>query len=75
MKTMYLIEHYTINRKNGVWSLTSYSRVDYREKNLVMKSVKEQGYQYDRSEKAYILETDPVEFCADKAVTVKSYAI
>lgn len=75
MKIMYLIEHYTINRKNGVWSLTSYSRVDYREKNLVMKSVKEQGYQYDRSEKAYILETDPVEFCADKAVTVKSYAI
>lgn len=75
MKTMYLIEHYTINRKNGVWSLTSYSRVDYREKNLVMKSVKEQGYQYDRSEKAYILKTDPEEFCADKAVTVKSYAI
>lgn len=75
MKTMYLIEHYSINRKNGVWSLTSCSRVDYREKNLVMKSLKEQGYQYDRSEKAYILETDPVEFCADKAVTVKSYAI
>ena len=75
MKIMYLIEHYAINRKNGVWSLTSYSRVDYREKNLVMKSVKKQGYQYDRSEKAYILETDPIGFCADKAVTVKSYAI
>lgn len=75
MKTKYLIEHYAINRKNGVWSLTSYSRVDYREKNLVMKSVKKQGYQYDRSEKAYILETDSVEFCADKAVTVKSYVI
>lgn len=75
MKTMYLIEHYAINRKNGVWSLTGYSRVDYREKNLVMKSVKNQGYQYDRSEKAYILKTDPVEFCADKALTVKSYAI
>lgn len=40
-----------------------------------MKSVKKQGFQYDRSEKAYILKTDPVEFCADKAVTVKSYAI
>lgn len=75
MKTKYLIEHYAINRKNGVWSLTSYSRVDYREKNLVMKSVKKQGYQYDRSEKAYILEMDSVEFCADKAVTVKSYVI
>lgn len=75
MRTMYLIEHYAINRKNGAWSLIGYSRVDYREKNLVMKSVKKQGYQYDRSEKAYILKTDPVEFCADKAVTVKSYAI
>lgn len=75
MKTMYLIEYYTINRKNGVWSLVDYSRVDYRVKNLVMKSVKNQGYQYSKSEKAYILKTDPVEFCADKAVIVKSYAI
>lgn len=75
MRTMYLIEHYAINRKNGVWSLIGYSRVDYRVKNLVMKSVKKQGYQYNRSEKAYILETDPVEFSADKAITVKSYAI
>lgn len=60
MRTMYLIEHYAINRKNGVWSLIGYSRVDYRVKNLVMKSVKKQGYQYNRS---------------DKAITVKSYAI
>lgn len=75
MRTMYLIEHYAINRKNGVWSLIGYSRVDYRVKNLVMKSVKKQGYQYNRGEKAYILETDPVEFCADKAITVKSYSI
>ena len=40
-----------------------------------MKSVRKQGYRYDRSEKAYILKTDPVVFCADKAVAVKSYAI
>ena len=75
MRTMYLIEHYAINRKIVVWSLIGYSRVDYRVKNLVMKSVKIQGYQYNRGEKAYILETDPVEFCADKAITVKSYSI
>lgn len=75
MKTMYLIEHYTINRKDGAWSLIGFSRVDYRVKNLVMKSVRKQGYRYDRSEKAYILETDPIDFCADKAVTVKSYTI
>lgn len=63
VRTMFLIEHYAINRKNGVWSLIGYSRVDDRVKNLVMKSVKKQGYQYNRGEKAYILETDPVEFC------------
>ena len=40
-----------------------------------MKSVRKQGYRYDRSEQDYILKTDPVDFCADKAVTVKSYAI
>ena len=75
MKTMYLIEHYAINRKDGAWSLIGFTRVDYRVKNLVMKSVRKQGYRYDRSEKAYILKTDPVVFCADKAVAVKSYAI
>ena len=75
MKTMYLIEHYAINRKDGAWSLIGFTRVDYRVKNLVMKSVRKQGYRYDRSEKAYILKTDPVVFCANKAVTVKSYAI
>lgn len=75
MRTMYLIEHYAINRKNGAWSLIGYSRVDYREKKLVMKSLKKQGYKYNRSEKAYIQETDPAEFSFDKAVTVKSYAI
>lgn len=32
MRKMYLIEHYAINRKNGVWSLIGYSRVDYRVK-------------------------------------------
>ena len=66
---MYLIEHYAINRKDGAWSLIGFSRVDYRVKKLVMKLVRKQGYRY------YILETDPIDFCADKAVTVKSYAI
>lgn len=75
MKTMYLIEHYAINRKNGVRTYIGSACVDYREKNLVMKSVKNQGYQYNRSEKAYILKAKSAESCADKAVTVKSYAI
>ena len=37
MKTMYLIEHYAINRKNGVRTYIGSACVDYREKNLVMK--------------------------------------
>lgn len=40
-----------------------------------MKSVRNHGYQYNRSKKAYILEADSVESCTDKAITVKSYAI
>lgn len=75
MKTMYLIEHYAINRKNGVRTYIGSACVECRVKNLVMKSVKNQGYQYNRSEKAYILEADSVESCTDKAITVKSYAI
>ena len=43
MKTMYLIEHYAINRKDGAWSLIGFTRVDYRVKNLVMKSVKKRS--------------------------------
>mgnify|MGYP001238971469 FL=1 len=74
MKTMYLMEHYAINRKNGVRTYIGSACVDYREKNIVMKSVKKQGYQYNRSKKAYILEADSVESCA-KAIIVKSYAI
>lgn len=75
MKTMYLIELYAINRKNGVRTYIGSACVEFRVKNLVMKSVRNQGYQYNRSKKAYSLETDPVEFCADKTITVKSYAI
>lgn len=43
MRTMYLIEHYAINRKNGVRTYIGSACVDYREKNLVMKSVKNHG--------------------------------
>ena len=43
MKTMYLIEHYAINRKDGAWSLIGFTRVDYRVKNRVMKLVRKQG--------------------------------
>lgn len=37
MKTMYLIEHYAINRKNGVRTYIGSACVECRVKNLVMK--------------------------------------
>ena len=75
MKTMYLMKHYAINRKNGVRTYIGSACVEFRVKNLVMKSLKNQGYQYNRSKNAYILKADSVESCTDKAITVKSYSI
>ncbi len=75
MKTMYLMKHYAINRKNGVRTYIGSACVEFRVKNLVMKSLKNQGYQYNRSKNAYILKANSVESCTDKAITVKSYSI
>ncbi len=74
MKTMYLMKHYAINRKNGVRTYIGSACVEFRVKNLVMKSLKNQGYQYNRSKNAYILKANSVESCA-KAIIVKSYSI
>ena len=43
MKTMYLMEHYAINRKNGVRTYIGSACVEFRVKNLVMKSVRNHG--------------------------------
>ena len=75
MKTMYLMKYYAINRKNGVRTYIGSACVEFRVKNLVMKSLKNQGYQYNRSKNAYILKANSVESCTDKAITVKSYSI
>lgn len=75
MKTIYLIERYVINHKTGAWTLTSTSRFFYREKKLFIKDAKNQGYEYNHKEKAYILQCDPVESCYDRAILVKSYTI
>lgn len=69
------MKHYAINRKNGVRTYIGSACVEFRVKNLVMKSLKNQGYQYNRSKNAYILKANSVESCTDKAITVKSYSI
>ena len=75
MKSIYSIERYVINHKTGVWTLTSNIRFDNREKNRFIKDNKNRGYEYDRKEKAYILQCDPVESCYDRAIVVKHYMV
>lgn len=75
MKTLYLIKRYVINRETCTWTLTSNVRVDYREKKLIIRDAKNHGYEYNRREKAYILQADPTESYYDRAIMVKSFTI
>lgn len=75
MKKIYCIERYVISHKTGVWTLTSNFRFDYREKNRFIKEKKNRGYEYNRKEKAYILQCDPVESCYNRAIVVRSYLV
>ena len=75
MKSIYRIERYVINHKTGVWTLTSKIRFDSREKNRFIKDYKNRGYEYDRKEKAYILQYDSVDSFYDRAIVVKHYMV
>lgn len=75
MKKIYCIERYVISHKTGAWTLTSNFRFDYREKNRFIKEKKNRGYEYNRKEKAYILQCDPVESCYNRAIVVRSYLV
>lgn len=75
MKKIYCIERYVISHKTGVWTLTSNFRFDYREKNRFIKEKKNRGYEYNRKEKAYILQCAPVESCYNRAIVVRSYLV
>lgn len=74
MKKIYLFEFYVI-LQDGSWTLKDYIRLDLYDKRKRLAYLKRKGYAYNRKEKAYILESDPVESCYDYAVVVKSYEV
>lgn len=72
MKKIYLIEHYII-LKSGAWTLKNNWRVGLYDKRKAVTYIKRKGYCYNRKEKAYVLESDPVESCYNYAIVIKSY--
>lgn len=72
MKKIFLFEHYVIVN-NNTWSLTNNYRLTEYDKRKQLAELKRKGYKYDRKEKAYILESDPVESVYNYAVVVKNY--
>lgn len=73
MKEIFLFEHYVIT--NNTWSLTKNYRLTEYDKRKQLADLKRKGYEYDRKEKAYILEPDPVESVYKYAVVVKKYYV
>ena len=73
MKEIFLFEHYVI--VNNTWSLTKNYRLTEYDKRKQLADLKRKGYEYDRKEKAYILEPDPVESVYKDAVVVKKYYV
>lgn len=74
MKAIFLFEHYVIVN-NSNWSLTKNYRLTEYDKRKQLAELKRKGYKYNRKEKAYILESDPVESVYNYAVVVKKYYI
>ena len=73
MKEIFLFEHYVI--VNNTWSLTKNYRLTEYDKRKQLADLKRKGYEYDRKEKAYILESDTVESVYKYAVVVKKYYV
>ena len=74
LKEIFLFEHYVIVN-NNTWSLTKNYRLTEYDKRKRLADLKRKGYEYDRKEKAYILESDPVESVYKYAVVVKKYYV
>lgn len=74
MKKIFLFEHYIIVN-NNTWSLTNNYRLIEYDKRKQLAELKRKGYKYSRKEKAYILESDPVESVYNYAVVVKKYYV
>lgn len=58
-----------------MWSLTNNYRLTEYDKRKQLAELKRKGYKYNRKEKAYILESDPVESVYNYAVVVKKYYV
>lgn len=74
MKAIFLFEHYIIVN-NNTWSLINNYRLTEYDKRKQLAELKRKGYKYNREEKAYILESDPVESVYNYAVVVKKYYV
>ena len=74
MKKRFLFEHYIIVN-NNTWSLTNNYPLTEYDKRKQLARLKCKGYKYNRKEKAYILESDPVESVYNYAVVVKKYYV
>ena len=74
MKKRFSFEHYIIIN-NNTWSLTNNYRLTEYDKRKQLARLKCKGYKYNRKEKAYILESDPVESVYNYAVVVKKYYV
>lgn len=74
MRLIYLFEYYVIDG-NGNWRLTKNYRLTEYDKRKQLAYLKRKGYKYNRSEKAYILESDPCETVYNYAVVVSTYNI
>lgn len=74
MTQIFLFEHYVIVN-NNTWSLINNYRLTEYDKRKQLTELKRKGYKYNRKEKAYILESDPVESVYNYAVVVKKYYI
>ena len=74
MTQIFLFEHYVIVN-NNTWSLINNYRLTEYDKRKQLADLKRKGYEYDRKEKAYILEPEPVESVYKYAVVVKKYYV
>ena len=73
-KVVYLFEHYVI-KVDGTWCLLKNYRYTEYDKRKQLMELKRQGYKYNRKQKAYILESDPVESIYNYSVVIKKYYV
>lgn len=73
-KVIFLFEHYII-KVDGTWCLMKNYIYNEYDKQKQLGELKRQGYKYNRKQKAYILESDPVESIYNYSVVIKKYYV